>query len=304
MGAGPGVGNVKNPADCDADYDIVFDAASQQMRCENPDSVPDSYTFTDLTGQALSTQVTSNTVTLTGFFGNLPVSITGDGSPEFKINSGAWSTSGTVTDGDTLQLRLTTSASNGTTSTATITIGSDVSGWSVTTQPLTSTTNSASSYWTGGAGYTSFSHSGSNISKGGTNSSMYMTTPMSSDFWFEYTVADASTASWSQAGIVAADEIGNFGNSHLPNSVSAITKVWHIHPYGNQISYGSTTVSTLGSYASGDVIRFERTSGVFTLKINGSTRYTWSQTYTGNVYLAIGGHNNGSSQFNGVKWNN
>ena len=52
---------------------------------------------------------------------------------------------------------------------------------------------------------------------------MYMDDVISGDFIFEYTVGDSSTATWSQAGIFAANESGSFGNSHLPGSLSGIT---------------------------------------------------------------------------------
>lgn len=79
--------------------------------------------FTDLTDQALDTQVTSNSVTISGQPGTsyiLAVSAIA-GMPELQVNSGGWRTAAVAEDGDTLQLRMTTSASNSATHTAFLT---------------------------------------------------------------------------------------------------------------------------------------------------------------------------------------
>ena len=97
------------------------------------DTAPDAYTFTDLTGQALSTLIASNSVTIGGINSGASVSVTGTGSPQISINGGAWVTSGTITNGQTLQVRLTSSASFSTALTATVDVGGVTDTWSVTT---------------------------------------------------------------------------------------------------------------------------------------------------------------------------
>ncbi|WP_435640760.1 beta strand repeat-containing protein [Micavibrio aeruginosavorus] len=97
------------------------------------DTVPNAFTFTDLTGIALSTLTPSNSITIAGLGAPTAVTMTGDGTPEFSINGGAWTTSGTIANGQTLQLRLTSSASNSTTLTATIDVGGITDVWTVRT---------------------------------------------------------------------------------------------------------------------------------------------------------------------------
>lgn len=104
-----------------------------EVTTTGPDTTPDAFSFTDQTGVALSTLIESNTVTITGIDTAANVSISGDGSPEFRIAGGSWVTSGTITSGQTLQLRLTSSAANNNTSSATVTVGTVNDQWDVTT---------------------------------------------------------------------------------------------------------------------------------------------------------------------------
>lgn len=109
------------------------------------DTAPNSFVFTDLTGQTFSALISSNTITLAGL-DNPPelgvyTSISGQGSPQFRINGGTWVTSGYVNDGDTVQLRLTTSGSSLTTHSAVLTVGTASDTWSVTTTNQDNTPN-------------------------------------------------------------------------------------------------------------------------------------------------------------------
>jgi len=96
-----------------------------------PTSVPNPYDFTDLTGVGLSTLTTSNEVTISGMTGtNVPVSATASsgGSPvSVELIVGGiplGSSSGTINNGQTLRLRMTSAAVVGSTTTALVTIGS------------------------------------------------------------------------------------------------------------------------------------------------------------------------------------
>jgi hypothetical protein len=97
------------------------------------DTTPDAFSFTDQTGVALNTLTTSNSLTITGVNVPTSVSVSGQGSPQISINGGAWGTSGTITNSQTLQVRLTSSASPNTASNATVTVGTGSDNWSVTT---------------------------------------------------------------------------------------------------------------------------------------------------------------------------
>ena len=97
------------------------------------DTAPNAFTFTDQTGVAVSTLITSNTITISGINAGTAVSVSGTGSPQISINGGAWATSGTITNGQTLQVRLTSNATGGVANSATIDIGGVTDSWSVTT---------------------------------------------------------------------------------------------------------------------------------------------------------------------------
>ncbi|MCA9368130.1 hypothetical protein KC887_07810 [Candidatus Kaiserbacteria bacterium] len=95
------------------------------------DTTPDAFSFTDQTDVAVSTLTTSNTVTITGIDTATAISVTGG---EMSINSGAFtSSSTTVSVNDTVQLRVTSSASNSTAVAVTLDVGGVTDEWSVTT---------------------------------------------------------------------------------------------------------------------------------------------------------------------------
>lgn len=94
--------------------------------------------LTDLNSQSVSTLVTSSWSRIVGGPATRSISITGgewrEANDTLGTGATAWtSAGGTVTRGRFLQVRLTTSASNGTQSVAAVTIGSEVYNWSVTT---------------------------------------------------------------------------------------------------------------------------------------------------------------------------
>jgi hypothetical protein len=99
----------------------------------DPDTTPDAYTFTAQTGAARSTVTTSNAITVAGIDSAAAISISGG---EYEINtSGTWASgAGTVNNGDTVKVRLTSSANYSTAATATLTIGGVDGTFSVTTE--------------------------------------------------------------------------------------------------------------------------------------------------------------------------
>ena len=85
------------------------------------DTTPDPFTFTSQTGVAVSTVVTSNTITVSGVNASVSISISGG---QYSINGGAYtSAGGTVSNGQTVSVRVTSSASYSTTTSATLAIG-------------------------------------------------------------------------------------------------------------------------------------------------------------------------------------
>lgn len=100
------------------------------------DTTPDQFTFTDQTNVALSTTITSNTITVSGINTAASISITGG---TYSINGGAYtSTTGTVTNGQTVSVRHTSSASYSTATNTTLTIGGVSDTFTSTTLSFTS----------------------------------------------------------------------------------------------------------------------------------------------------------------------
>jgi subtilisin family serine protease/N-acetylneuraminic acid mutarotase len=103
-----------------------------------PDTTPNQFTFTAQTGVPLSTVITSNTITVSGIYASTPISITGG---TYSINGGTYtSVSGTVVNGNTVSVRLTSSSSYSATMTATLNIGGVTGTFSVTTLSSQDTT--------------------------------------------------------------------------------------------------------------------------------------------------------------------
>ncbi len=107
-----------------------------------PDTTPDAFVFSDVTSALTATLYTSNTITISGINTASPVNITGSGA-EYSINGGAFtSASGTISVWNTIQVRLTSSSANSTTTTATLNIGW-VSEWYILTTLVADTTPDA-----------------------------------------------------------------------------------------------------------------------------------------------------------------
>lgn len=121
------------------------------MTCPDGDrcaGTADAFSFTDVTGAATSAQIESNIIQVSGLTWTGGVSITGDGSPEFRICSAVdcsteitpWgSAEAEINSGDYLQLRLTSSASGTTLHSASVTINGTSDQWDVTTGAPTPT---------------------------------------------------------------------------------------------------------------------------------------------------------------------
>ena len=102
------------------------------------DTTPDAFTFTDQTDVELSTVMTSNQITVSGICASASISISGG---TYSINGGGYTgSSGTVSNGDTVTVRQTSSSSYSTTTDAVLTIGGVSDTFSVTTKACTDTT--------------------------------------------------------------------------------------------------------------------------------------------------------------------
>ena len=109
--------------------DTLSDTFSVTTMADTP---PDQFTFIDQTHVALNTTMTSNTITVSGIHAAVPISITGG---TYSINGGDYiSDSGTVNNGDTVTIQLTSSADFDTTTEATLTIAGVFDTFSVRTR--------------------------------------------------------------------------------------------------------------------------------------------------------------------------
>lgn len=115
---------------------------SQTVGC---DGAPAAFDFTDLNGLTASTQTSSDILPITGTDPacNTVVSVSGDGSPQFRVCSDSicssviqnWTATNTSLDmnGRYLQIRATTDASPSTTANVTATVGGVSNVWQITT---------------------------------------------------------------------------------------------------------------------------------------------------------------------------
>jgi hypothetical protein len=88
--------------------------------------------FIDLINQELSTLLESNSILISGINIPVPISIVGG---EYSINGGSWtSVSGSVSNGDTVEVRTTSSASYSTMVSATLTVSGYSDSFDVTTK--------------------------------------------------------------------------------------------------------------------------------------------------------------------------
>jgi hypothetical protein len=101
------------------------------LAATNSDSTPDAFSFTDQTNAALNTAITSNTITVSGINVATAISVSGG---SYSVNGGAFTTAaGTVTNGNTVAVKVTTAVTNNTVSNATLNIGGVSDTFSVTT---------------------------------------------------------------------------------------------------------------------------------------------------------------------------
>ena len=95
------------------------------------DTTPEAIAFTALTDAALNTNVTSNTVTITGINDAAPISIE---NGQYSINDGAFTAeAGTVSEGETVTVQVNTAEGFETPSAATLTVGDITSTFTATT---------------------------------------------------------------------------------------------------------------------------------------------------------------------------
>lgn len=96
-----------------------------------PDSTPDAFTLTDVSEAALSTQYVSNAITISGMNTSAVITVN---AGEYSINGGSYTASaGTVSTGDSVRVRITSSASSSTAVSITLNVWGVTEDYIVTT---------------------------------------------------------------------------------------------------------------------------------------------------------------------------
>ncbi len=96
------------------------------------DTTPANVTFVTSTGATAAQTRTSNTITITGITSSINVSVSGPGSPQISKNGGAYASSFTAGNGDTVTVRATSPAA-GVQNTVTVAMGTGTVTWKVST---------------------------------------------------------------------------------------------------------------------------------------------------------------------------
>lgn len=110
---------------------LTIGGVSDTFTSTTQDSVPTAFAFTDQSGVAPSSVITSNTLTLAGVTVTVAISVAGG---EYQINGGSWTTSpGTISNGDTFAVRGTSSSGPGVATNVTLTIGGVADTFTFTT---------------------------------------------------------------------------------------------------------------------------------------------------------------------------
>jgi hypothetical protein len=108
------------------------------------DTTPDNFNFTAVTNSNTSTEFISNSITVAGINAAAAISIT---NGYYSLDGGStWTNeTSTVSSGQTVKVKITSSSANSTTTTATLNIGGVSKGFSVTTKAATETTTPTNS---------------------------------------------------------------------------------------------------------------------------------------------------------------
>ena len=206
----------------------VSDTYTVTTGAEPADTQPNAFDFTNQTGLELSTLTYSNTVTIAGI--NQAVAVSATNGAQFSIAGGGYATSGNITSGQTLRIRLTSSGSYSTNVATTITVGSTTDAWTITTRAAvaattptnivatqTSNTSATSQNLTvtgsGGSGTTQVS---SNNSTWVSNGSAFSQNRNSTVTYYARNVGETTSASYSETKfippVVTLLGIGNYVN--------------------------------------------------------------------------------------------
>ena len=127
-------------SECQPGETIIFNSSTHRAECP-VDHTPDAYAFADRTDASPSAVTESGIIPIINMDDGLDISISGDGTPEYRICDDATCSSsppytnaaGHINSGQYVQLRLTSASSYDVTDSATLVIGDSTGEWTVTT---------------------------------------------------------------------------------------------------------------------------------------------------------------------------
>ena len=127
------------------------------------DTTPNQFTFSDITN-ANTGQDYEDSITVSGIDAAAAISITGVGTAQYKIGSGSYTTSsGTVTNGQTVTVKVTASNNASSTTSGTLNIGGVTDTFSVTTAGSTTGSSATLPSVSGGYGLKCTGPNGSSV---------------------------------------------------------------------------------------------------------------------------------------------
>jgi hypothetical protein len=240
-----------------ADCVVTVGGVSDTFTATTADFTPNAFTFTDLTSQALSTVVTGSPVTITGITVAVAFSVTGGA---VQVNgTGAFVTSGTVSNGDTLTPQVTTSGTNSTAVNCVVTVGGVSDTFTATTvgglgPELLAYTHPGGTGWT----TSGFNAGGSTVSSdffSGTPNPSAAILSIDSGETFTVTTTDvyelSSQASANAANVIyriGEDDLTGTAYAHIYVDLTAGTFTYNNSGGGSQPTVvGTSTVTTVGS---------------------------------------------------------
>ena len=272
------------------------------------DTTPNAFDFTNQTGLEINTLTESNTVTITGITDAATVTISGN-SAQFSIAGGSYGTSGTITNNQTLKLRMTTSSSFSTGVSTTITVGGVSDSVTFTTRTAnvsaptaitaTQTTNTSSSSQTvdvtasGGTGTAQVSNDGSNFYSNGTDFSHSRNSTVTYHARNQNEGSNSSTITTDKfvPPVVTLSGIGNFTGM----SASGFDNTYNVNTqrangnYNTHSSHWGTTTVSISDNASWLTTQVTNTStGTFRLAAGANTSGSRTATVTYTTSTSFG----------------
>ena len=283
-------------------------SAGTTFTASSVDTTPNAFDFTNQTGLEINTLTESNTVTITGITDAATVTISGN-SAQFSIAGGSYGTSGTITNGQNLKLRMTTSSSFSTGVSTTITVGGVSDSVTFTTRAAnvsaptaitaTQTTNTSSSSQTvdvtasGGTGTAQVSNDGSNFYSNGTDFSHSRNSTVTYHARNQNEGSNSSTITTDKfvPPVVTLSGIGNFTGmsaSGFDNTYNVNTQRANGNYNTHSSHWGTTTVSISDNASWLTTQVTNTTTGTFRLAAGANTSGSRTATVTYTTSTSFG----------------